>query len=70
MSRLLSLVVPFYNEAETIAARVVRLLGPGTSWWSNRDDLSVDGVTSFSVDTFVIGSDGHRFALLIQVGDD
>ncbi|MFK0026306.1 hypothetical protein [Streptomyces sp. NPDC090798] len=57
-------------EAKSIAARVVGLLGPGARWWSNRDDLSVDTVTSCSIDTFVIGSDGDRFALLIQVGDD
>lgn len=57
-------------EAISIAARVVGLLGPGARWWSNRDDLSVDSVTSCSFDTFVIGSDGDRFALLIQVGDD
>ncbi|MFJ2396255.1 hypothetical protein ACIOTI_26335 [Streptomyces sp. NPDC087843] len=29
-------------EAETIAACVVRVLGPRACWWSNRDDLSVD----------------------------
>ncbi|MFJ8020934.1 hypothetical protein [Streptomyces sp. NPDC096311] len=57
-------------EATSIAARVAGLLGPGARWWSNRDDLGVDGVTSCSFDTFVVGSDGNRFALLIQVGDD
>jgi hypothetical protein len=57
-------------EARTIAERVVRALGPEARWWSNQDDGCVDGVTGCTFDGLVVGSDGDRFAVLIQVADD
>ena len=57
-------------EDETIAERVVRLLGPESRCWSNQDDGCVDGVTGCTFDGLVVGSDGDRFAVLIQVADD
>ncbi|GCB45605.1 hypothetical protein [Streptomyces sp. NL15-2K] len=57
-------------EAEAIAERVVGLLGPEARWWSNWDDGCVDGVTGCTFDGLVVGSDGDRFAVLIQVADD
>ncbi|MEU7468614.1 hypothetical protein AB0A94_08660 [Streptomyces sp. NPDC044984] len=58
------------DEADAVARRVVAALGPGACWWSNRDDGGVDGVTGATMDTFVAGSDGDRFVVLIQVQED
>ncbi len=58
------------EEAAELARRAVDALGPGARWWSNREDGSVSGVTGATLDTFVAGSDGERFVVLIQVQDD
>lgn len=57
-------------EADTAASRVVELLGPDALWWSNRDEDSWTGVSACTFDSLVAGTDGHRFAVLIQVGED
>ncbi|MEW2074602.1 hypothetical protein ACH4FA_13870 [Streptomyces sp. NPDC017966] len=58
------------GEADAVARGVVAALGSGACWWSNRDDVSVSGVTGATMDTLVTGSDGDRFVVLIQVEDD
>lgn len=58
------------GEADAVAGCVVDALGPGARWWSNREDDSVSTVTGATLDTFVAGSDGERFVVLIQVQDD
>lgn len=58
------------GEADVVARRVVAALGPGAYWWSNRDDVSVNCVTGATMDTFVTGTDGDRFVVVIQVEDD
>ncbi|MFF3936097.1 hypothetical protein [Streptomyces phaeofaciens] len=57
-------------DAERIAGRVVGLLGPGARWWSNTDDVSSEGLVGCTLDGLVVGTDGERFAALIQVADD
>lgn len=57
-------------EADTAASRVVELLGPDALWWSNRDEDSWTAVSACTFDSLVAGTDGHRFAVLIQVGED
>ncbi|MET8247875.1 hypothetical protein ABZV31_27820 [Streptomyces sp. NPDC005202] len=56
-------------KADDVARRVVNLVGPGAQWWSNRDGDSGTGVSACTFDSLVAGTDGHRFAVLIQVGD-
>ncbi|MFI6543293.1 hypothetical protein ACIBO9_08600 [Streptomyces prunicolor] len=56
--------------AESTAAQLVGLLGSEAHWWSTRDDFSVDSLTCCSIDCLVVGTDGHRFAALIQVCED
>jgi len=57
-------------EAEAVAGQVVELLGAEAQWWSNWDDSSWTGVSGCTFDGLVAGTDGHRFAVLIQVGED
>ncbi|MGW1889556.1 hypothetical protein ACWCP6_04740 [Streptomyces sp. NPDC002004] len=57
-------------EADDLALRVVELLGSAAIWWSNRDGCTFDTVTGCTMDTFVAGTDGERFVVLIQVGED
>ena len=57
-------------EAQSIAERVVRLLGPEARWWANTDGLSSEGLVGCTLDGLVVGTDGDRFAALIQVADD
>ncbi|GAB7103849.1 hypothetical protein JCM4814A_21630 [Streptomyces phaeofaciens JCM 4814] len=45
-------------------------LGPGARWWSNTDDVSSEGLVGCTLDGLVVGTDGERFAALIQVADD
>jgi len=56
--------------AESTAAQLVGLLGSEAHWWSTRDDVSVDSLTCCTIDCLVVGTDGHRFAVLIQVDED
>ncbi|MYS80627.1 hypothetical protein [Embleya scabrispora] len=60
------------DVARDAAARVVTLLGPDATWWTNRvaDDGSVNGVTPCTFDGLIAGTDGTHFAILIQVGED
>jgi hypothetical protein len=57
-------------EADTIAGLVVELLGPDALWWPNGDEHSWSAVSACTFDGLVAGTDGHRFAVLIQVGED
>ncbi|MER6556333.1 hypothetical protein ABT300_00975 [Streptomyces sp. NPDC001027] len=58
------------TEARSIADRVVRLLGPEARWWSNTDGPVSEGLVGCTLDGLVVGTDGVRFAALIQVADD
>ncbi|MET7488975.1 hypothetical protein [Streptomyces sp. NPDC005538] len=57
-------------EADEVAGRVVDLLGTDARWWSNRDGDSWTAVTACTFDSLVACTDGRRFAVLIQVGED
>ena len=57
-------------EADTVADLVVELLGPDALWWSNGDEHSWSAVSACTFDNVVAGTHGHRFAILIQVGED
>ena len=57
-------------EANTVAGLVVGLLGPDALWWSNGDEHSWSAVSACTFDNVVAGTHGHRFAILIQVGED
>jgi hypothetical protein len=58
------------TAADSTAAQLVGLLGSEAHWWSTRDEFSVDSLTCCTIDCLVVGTDGHRFAALIQVGED
>ncbi|MFP3986046.1 hypothetical protein U9R90_00740 [Streptomyces sp. E11-3] len=58
------------EEARSAAEQVVNLLGPRATWWSNFDDHSSTAVTECSFDGLIAGTDGERFAILIQVAED
>ncbi|MFF4505534.1 hypothetical protein [Streptomyces sp. NPDC001401] len=58
------------EEAEAVAGQVVQLLGADARWWSNRDGSSWTDVSGCTFDSLVAGTDGRRFAVLIQVGED
>ncbi|MFF5503383.1 hypothetical protein [Streptomyces roseolus] len=59
------------DVAERAADRVVSLLGPDASWWTNHDEAAgaVTGVTPF-FDSLLAGTDGEHFAVALQVADD
>ncbi|MET9841873.1 hypothetical protein ABZZ01_29425 [Streptomyces virginiae] len=59
------------DSAERAAARVVSLLGPEASWWTNHDvDCgAVNGLTPL-FDSLLAGTDGEHFALALQIADD
>ncbi|MFG2292220.1 hypothetical protein [Streptomyces sp. NPDC048603] len=60
------------GTAERAADRVVALLGPEGSWWTNHDDAggAVYGLTPTLFDTLLAGTDGEHFALALQIADD
>ncbi|MEU3606881.1 hypothetical protein AB0E83_15740 [Streptomyces sp. NPDC035033] len=53
------------------AGRVVELLGPDGSWWTNHDAAcaAVNGLTPL-MDSLLAGTDGEHFVLALQVADD
>ncbi|MEV5238426.1 hypothetical protein AB0K89_04755 [Streptomyces cinnamoneus] len=57
--------------AERAADRVVSLLGPEASWWTNHDAGcgAVNGLTPL-FDSLLAGTDGEHFALALQIADD
>ncbi|MFI2780724.1 hypothetical protein [Streptomyces sp. ALB3] len=59
------------ETAERTAARVVSLLGPAATWWTNHDTEcgAVNGLTPL-FDTLIAGTDGEHFALALQIADD
>ena len=58
------------TEADTVVGLVVELLGQDALWWSNGDEHSWSAVSACTFDRLVVGTDRHRFAVLIQVGED
>lgn len=56
--------------AHDTVTRIVQRLGPGATWWTNRQGNSWEPVTACTFDGVVAGSDGEYFAILIQVGED
>ncbi|MGY5130313.1 hypothetical protein [Streptomyces nigrescens] len=58
------------GEAHHAATGVVELLGPAAEWWTTRDAYAWNTVTACTCDGVIAGSDGYRFAVLIQVGED
>ncbi|MCX4782122.1 hypothetical protein [Streptomyces sp. NBC_01264] len=59
------------EAAERAADRVVSLLGPDASWWTNHDTAcgAVNGLTPL-FDSLLAGMDGEHFALALQIADD
>jgi hypothetical protein len=57
-------------EAAIVAGQVVELLGATAQWWSNGDSDSLSDISGCTFESFVAGTDGRRFAVLIQVGED
>ncbi|WP_455361534.1 hypothetical protein [Streptomyces sp. SYSU K21746] len=59
------------EAAERAADRVVSLLGPGASWWTNHDAGcgAVNGLTPL-FNSLLAGTDGEHFALALQIADD
>jgi hypothetical protein len=57
-------------KADALATRVTELLGSDAQWWSNQDGSSCADISGCTFESFVAGTDGHRFAVLIQVGED
>ncbi|MER7518293.1 hypothetical protein [Streptomyces sp. NPDC126499] len=59
------------DVAERAAARLVSLLGPEASWWTNHDTEcgAVNRLTPL-FDSLLAGTDGRHFALLLQIADD
>jgi len=56
--------------AHHTVTRIVKCLGPGARWWTNRQDGAWDPVTACTFDGVVVGSNGEYFAILLQVGED
>ncbi|MFJ9847209.1 hypothetical protein ACIRYZ_43660 [Kitasatospora sp. NPDC101155] len=56
--------------AHHTVTRIVTCLGPGATWWTNREGNSWDPVTACTFDGVVAGSNGELFAILLQVGED
>ncbi|MFD0622817.1 hypothetical protein ACFQ2K_08260 [Streptomyces sanglieri] len=59
------------ETAEHAAVRVVSLLGPEASWWTNHDVGcgAVNGLTPL-FDSLLAGTNGEHFALALQIADD
>ncbi|MFI2077236.1 MULTISPECIES: hypothetical protein [Streptomyces] len=59
------------ETAEPAADRVVSLLGPEASWWTNHDAGcgAVNGLTPL-FDSLLAGTNGEHFALALQIADD
>ncbi|MFJ9419702.1 hypothetical protein ACIRPT_36890 [Streptomyces sp. NPDC101227] len=59
------------DAAERAAGRVVSLLGPEATWWTNHDAEcgAVNGLTPV-FDSLLAGTDGEHFALALQIADD
>ncbi|MFF9144683.1 hypothetical protein ACF1BN_07495 [Streptomyces sp. NPDC014861] len=59
------------DAAARAADRVVALLGPEGSWWTNHDAScgAVNGLTPL-FDSLLAGTDGRRYALALQIADD
>lgn len=59
------------EAAERMAERVVALLGPEASWWTNHDAEcgAVHGLTPL-FDSLLAGMQGEHFALALQIADD
>ncbi|NBE50680.1 hypothetical protein GUY60_04405 [Streptomyces sp. YC537] len=57
--------------AERAAHRVVSLLGPECTWWTNHDTEcgAVNGLTPV-FDSLLAGTDGEHYALALQLADD
>ena len=66
------------DHAKRAAARVAKLLGPGTSWVTNMEGMGMGmgngrgwtPVTRHGIDAVVAGSNGDQFAVLLALGDD
>ncbi|MDG4858761.1 hypothetical protein P8605_11460 [Streptomyces sp. T-3] len=59
------------DQAHRAALRIVDLLGPDATWWTNQeDDSSWTAVTACTFDGVIAGSNGEQFMVLIQVGED
>jgi hypothetical protein len=56
--------------AHHTVTRIVKCLGPGATWWTNRQGNAWDPVTACTFDGVVAGSNGEHFAILLQVGED
>lgn len=58
------------ETAERAADRVVALLGPAATWWTNHDAEcgAVNGLTPL-FDSLLAGTDGQHFALALQIAD-
>lgn len=59
------------EAAGRAADRVVSLLGPEASWWTNHDIGcgAVNGLTPL-FDSLLAGTNGEHFALALQIADD
>ncbi|WP_405689467.1 hypothetical protein [Streptomyces sp. NBC_01185] len=59
------------EPTERAAARVVSLLGPAATWWTNHDSEcgAVNGLTPL-FDSLLAGTDGEHFTLALQIADD
>lgn len=57
-------------KADAVARDVVVLLGPDAQWWSSPEGGGGADIAGCTFDGFVAGTDGHRFAVLVQVGED
>ncbi|WP_405949296.1 hypothetical protein OG588_25420 [Streptomyces prunicolor] len=58
------------TRADAVASNVVALMGPDAEWWSSADGGGGADIAGCTFEGFVIGTDGHHFAILIQVGED
>ncbi|MFD8699416.1 hypothetical protein [Kitasatospora purpeofusca] len=56
--------------ARHTVTRIVKRIGPGATWWTNRQGASWDPVTACTFDGMVAGSDGEWFAILVQLSED
>ncbi|SEL14233.1 hypothetical protein SAMN05414137_10644 [Streptacidiphilus jiangxiensis] len=56
--------------ARDAVTRIVHILGPTASWWTNQRGGGWDPVTGFTFDGVVAGGNGAYFVVLLQVGED